>query len=174
MDAAQRGKTSPEQKPGYKDRFWIPRFWDGICPSGYFRLLWQNRFAVSFLCIAMAMIIGCAEFHQLRPLAHSGRFVGAKDRPHADRARSDFRDRPLAFGHDLAARVVGARPATHVPRHLRLLRAEPFSGVGLVDEAVSEGADALAAADRQHAGRLGSTRRKTSLPCATWASLRPT
>ena len=52
MDAAQGGKASPEQKPGYKDRFWIPRFWDGMCLSGCFRLLARNRFAVSPICIA--------------------------------------------------------------------------------------------------------------------------
>ena len=62
MNAAKGGKASPEQKPGYKDRFWIPRFWDGICLSGYFRLLVRNRFAISFLCIGMALIIGALSF----------------------------------------------------------------------------------------------------------------
>ena len=57
MDAAQDGKTSPEQKPGYKDRSWIPRFWDGMCLSGWFRLLVRNRFAVSPRRIAMALIV---------------------------------------------------------------------------------------------------------------------
>ena len=34
MDAAQNGKASAEQKSGYKDRPWIPRFWDGMCLGG--------------------------------------------------------------------------------------------------------------------------------------------
>ena len=53
---AQNGKAA-EQKSGYKDRPWIPRFWDGICISGCFRLLLRNRFAVSPLRIAMAVLI---------------------------------------------------------------------------------------------------------------------
>jgi omega-hydroxy-beta-dihydromenaquinone-9 sulfotransferase len=46
-----------EQKPGYKDQPWIPRFWDGMCVSGWFSLLKRNRFAVSPSCIGMALII---------------------------------------------------------------------------------------------------------------------
>ena len=112
--------------------FWIPRFWDGMCLGGWFPLLVRNRFAVSPRCIAMAVIIGVPELRQLRPLAHPGRAARAEDRPHEDRGRSDLRDRPLAIRHDAAARAAGARPAAHLSRHLRLLRAEPFSGVGLV------------------------------------------
>jgi hypothetical protein len=62
MGANQDGKTAANQKPGYKDRFWIPRFWDGMCLHGWLRLLWRNRFAVAPRRIAMAMIIatiGC-------------------------------------------------------------------------------------------------------------------
>lgn len=55
--AAQDGKVGADQKSGYKDHFWIPRFWDGMCLSGWLRLLTRNRFAVSPRRIAMALII---------------------------------------------------------------------------------------------------------------------
>jgi len=42
---------------GYKDRFWFPRFWDGMNLSGWCRLLKENRLAVSPRCWAMALII---------------------------------------------------------------------------------------------------------------------
>jgi omega-hydroxy-beta-dihydromenaquinone-9 sulfotransferase len=57
MVAARDGKVAAEQKPGYKDRFWIPRFWDGMCIRGWFSLLARNRFAVAPICIGMALII---------------------------------------------------------------------------------------------------------------------
>ena len=57
MGTAQDGKVVAEQKSGYKDRFWIPRFWDGMSFSGWMALLARNRFAVSPRRIAMALII---------------------------------------------------------------------------------------------------------------------
>ena len=57
MDAAQNGKATVEQKSGYKDRLWIPRFWDGMCIGGWFSLLARNRFAMSLRCVAMCVII---------------------------------------------------------------------------------------------------------------------
>jgi LPS sulfotransferase NodH len=62
MGGAAGGKAGSEPKSGYKDRFWIPRFWDGMCLSGWLRLLWRNRFDVTPRRIAMAIIIaavGC-------------------------------------------------------------------------------------------------------------------
>jgi omega-hydroxy-beta-dihydromenaquinone-9 sulfotransferase len=56
-NTAQTAKPTSEQKPGYKDRFWIPRFWDGMCLVGWLRLLVKNRCAVSLNCIGMALII---------------------------------------------------------------------------------------------------------------------
>lgn len=53
-----KDKEGQEQKTGYKDRFWIPRFWDGMGLVAWFSLLARNRFAVSPICIAMAGIIG--------------------------------------------------------------------------------------------------------------------
>ena len=49
--------VAKEQKPGSKDHFWIPRFWDGICIRGWFSLLVRNRFAVTPRRVAMALII---------------------------------------------------------------------------------------------------------------------
>ena len=54
--------TVPEGKPveqnsGSKDRFWMPRFWDGMNLTGWFLLLGRNRFAVGLACIPMALII---------------------------------------------------------------------------------------------------------------------
>lgn len=46
-----------EQKSGYKDRPWIPRFWDGICTGGWLRILARNRFHVAPRRIAMAVLI---------------------------------------------------------------------------------------------------------------------
>ncbi len=51
-------QPNPEQKSGYKDRFWIPRFWDGINIHGFFPLLARNRFVISPICIGMAVLIG--------------------------------------------------------------------------------------------------------------------
>ncbi|MBN1910504.1 MAG: sulfotransferase [Pirellulales bacterium] len=53
---------SPKKKPdgpkgGYKDRFWIPRFWDGMGTKAWFSLLARNRFAVTPRRVAMAVIV---------------------------------------------------------------------------------------------------------------------
>lgn len=42
---------------GYKDRFWIPRVWDGINFSGWVRVLVRNRFMIAPHRIPMALII---------------------------------------------------------------------------------------------------------------------
>ncbi len=57
MSVAQDGKPAVEQKSGYKDRFWIPRFWDGMCASGWFSLLVRNRFHICPRRVAMAILI---------------------------------------------------------------------------------------------------------------------
>ena len=59
---ASSAKTSAEHKSGYKDRFWIPRFWDGMGIYGWFSLLVRNRFAISAKRIAMAVLIGVISF----------------------------------------------------------------------------------------------------------------
>jgi omega-hydroxy-beta-dihydromenaquinone-9 sulfotransferase len=57
MVAAKDGNVALEQKSGSKDHFWIPRFWDGMGVRGWFSLLARNRYAVSPICIGMAVII---------------------------------------------------------------------------------------------------------------------
>jgi omega-hydroxy-beta-dihydromenaquinone-9 sulfotransferase len=58
MGVAQDGKTAKEEKSGYKDRPWIPRFWDGMCPGTWLRLLARNSFAITPSRIAMAVLVG--------------------------------------------------------------------------------------------------------------------
>jgi len=62
MGVAQDGKVAAEQRSGSKDHFWIPRFWDGMGVRGWFGLLARNRFDISPLRIAMAVIIGVLSF----------------------------------------------------------------------------------------------------------------
>jgi hypothetical protein len=57
-DTTTNGKPAEEQKSGYQDRFWIPRFWDGMGVTAFFPLIVRNRFAISPICIGMAVIIG--------------------------------------------------------------------------------------------------------------------
>jgi hypothetical protein len=49
-----------ERSAGSRDRFWIPRFWDGMNITGWVRLLVRNRFAVGLSCIPMALIVTAA------------------------------------------------------------------------------------------------------------------
>ncbi len=42
---------------GYKDRPWIPRIWEGICFTGWIRLLVQNRLMIAPHRIPMALIV---------------------------------------------------------------------------------------------------------------------
>jgi hypothetical protein len=55
-DASQNGKAPAAPTTGYRDRFWIPRFWNGMGITTCLALLARNRFAVSFLRVAMAAI----------------------------------------------------------------------------------------------------------------------
>ena len=43
---------------GSKDRFWIPRFWDGMGVRTYWRLMAENRCAVAPHRLPMAAIVG--------------------------------------------------------------------------------------------------------------------
>lgn len=56
QNAAKPEKGKP-QNAGYQDRFWIPRFWDGMGPSALFPLLVRNRFSLSAKRVAMAVIL---------------------------------------------------------------------------------------------------------------------
>ncbi len=59
MDVSQNGEAASPSQTGYRDRFWIPRFWNGMNVTACFSLLWRNRFAVSLICVAM-VAINCA------------------------------------------------------------------------------------------------------------------
>jgi len=52
-----KGKTGKPGKSGYKDRPWIPRFWDGMTCSAWFPLLVRNRFDIHLRRWGMAGII---------------------------------------------------------------------------------------------------------------------
>jgi omega-hydroxy-beta-dihydromenaquinone-9 sulfotransferase len=57
-DKSPRQQEKPSQPPiGYKDRPWIPRFWDGMVALGWYPLLWRNRFRVSPRRWFMAFLI---------------------------------------------------------------------------------------------------------------------
>jgi len=54
--------AAPERKPstrtgGYKDKFWIPRFWDGMNVSAWCRVLSGHWFAIHPRRIGMALIV---------------------------------------------------------------------------------------------------------------------
>lgn len=48
---------SKEPSAGYRDRPWIPRFWDGMNLAGWLHLLWRNRFRITPRRWPMATII---------------------------------------------------------------------------------------------------------------------
>jgi len=53
----QRSGSPAGQTGGYQDRWWIPRFWVGINVTGWWGLLWRNRFAVHPSRWGMAAIL---------------------------------------------------------------------------------------------------------------------
>ncbi|MHC4176690.1 MAG: sulfotransferase family protein [Planctomycetota bacterium] len=58
--------NAAERDSGSKDRFWIPRFWDGMNVTAWVQLLVRNRFAVRWTCIPMALIVTASSL--LHPL----------------------------------------------------------------------------------------------------------
>ena len=52
-----RDKNSATSTGGYKDRPWIPRFWDGMNLTAIWRVLSRNRFRIHPICWGMALII---------------------------------------------------------------------------------------------------------------------
>ncbi|MGD0517482.1 MAG: sulfotransferase [Thermoguttaceae bacterium] len=57
LEKAKQGKPTEQPSGGYKDRPWIPRFWDGMNMSGWIGLLVRNRFAIAPHRIGMAIIV---------------------------------------------------------------------------------------------------------------------
>jgi hypothetical protein len=56
----QNKEKADRQATGYKDRFWIPRFWTGMSFFGWWGLLWRNRAAIHPTCFGMATILSIA------------------------------------------------------------------------------------------------------------------
>ncbi len=87
-------KKSVEQASGYKDRWWIPRFWNGMSMSGWFPLLARNRFQIGVRCMVMALINTCitpvnAAFWAVQALLFGRRI-----------ARTEIKDDPIFIvGH---------------------------------------------------------------------------
>ena len=93
MGDAQKAKDK-EPKPGYKDRPWIPRFWDGMAPSAWFPLLLRNRLSISPSCIAMAVLICGLSFLNFILWAIQAVLLGRKI------ARTKIEDDPIfVIGH---------------------------------------------------------------------------
>jgi hypothetical protein len=57
METAKKGKPAEQPSGGYKDRPWIPRFWDGMNMSGWVGVLVRNHFAITPRRIGMAIIV---------------------------------------------------------------------------------------------------------------------
>ncbi len=57
MENAKKGKPAEQLIGGYKDRPWIPRFWDGMNIRGWIGLLAHNHFAIAPHRIMMAIIV---------------------------------------------------------------------------------------------------------------------
>ena len=50
-------KKRGEPQSGSRDRPWIPRFWSGMNISGWYGLLWRNRFAIGPRSWGMAAVL---------------------------------------------------------------------------------------------------------------------
>ena len=154
MGAAQDGKNGGGSEAGYKDRFWIPRFWDGMCVSGWLPLLVRNRFDVSPRRIAMAVLIGGFALLNFVLWLVQHVLFGRK----IERTKID--DDPIfVIGHWRSGTTLLHELLVLDPRHTfpdtYACFAPNHFGVGLVLEAVSAILVARAAADGQHGGRLG-------------------
>ncbi len=57
METTKKCPAAYQPSVGYKDRPWIPRFWDGICMSSWLALLLRNRFAIAPRRVGMAIIV---------------------------------------------------------------------------------------------------------------------
>jgi omega-hydroxy-beta-dihydromenaquinone-9 sulfotransferase len=61
-----RPRPDPAEPSGsYSDHFWIPRFWDGMGPGGYWRLLARNRFDIAPSRLLRAWRIGLTSVFNL-------------------------------------------------------------------------------------------------------------
>ena len=63
---------------GYKDRFWYPRFWDGMTASAWFKLLRVGRYRVAPIRWAMAVVITLLAVFVNSPCAWLQRLIYGK------------------------------------------------------------------------------------------------
>jgi omega-hydroxy-beta-dihydromenaquinone-9 sulfotransferase len=57
MQTTKQVKPAEQTSGGYKDKPWIPRFWDGMNMSGWVGVLVRNHFAITPRRIGMAIIV---------------------------------------------------------------------------------------------------------------------
>jgi hypothetical protein len=57
MSTIKKIDTPQQPSGGYKDRFWIPRFWDGMSCSAWLSILARNHFAIAPSRWGMALIV---------------------------------------------------------------------------------------------------------------------
>ncbi|MCC6124143.1 MAG: sulfotransferase [Pirellulales bacterium] len=62
MSTTKQNNKTELSSGGYKDRFWIPRFWDGMGVSAWFGLLHRNRYDITPRRWCMALIIAALSF----------------------------------------------------------------------------------------------------------------
>ncbi|MDR2757380.1 MAG: sulfotransferase [Planctomycetaceae bacterium] len=55
--SSSKNSSSKNKVGGYTDRFWYPRFWDGMTTRAWFRLLKSGRFRVSPIRWGMVLIV---------------------------------------------------------------------------------------------------------------------
>lgn len=80
MSATEQERNKAKPSGGYKDRFWIPRFWDGMCVKAWFSLLVRNRFDITPLRWGMALIISVLSFINSGLWALQALFLGRRIR----------------------------------------------------------------------------------------------
>ncbi len=109
---ATRGDVPNAHLGGSKDRFWIPRFWDGMSFSAWLQLLVRNRFAVSLHCLPMVCTITLlAVFNSLLACLQRLRF-GRKI------AATEIREEPIfIIGHWRAGTTLLHELLVLDPRH---------------------------------------------------------
>ena len=175
----QSRESAPRQKKsdglgsgGYTDKPWFLRCWDGMIATGWFPMLVRNYFHISPRRWAMALLMSLFSLLNFAALAAANAPLGPANRSHATPGGSDLCDRPLAIRHDAAARIARARPATYLPKHLRLFLSQPFSAHGPRFPATAGRSSAQATAHGQHGREAGTAHKRTNSPCAIWACVR--
>ena len=90
---------------GYRDRFWIPRFWDGINVTGRCRLVFKNGFRISLTKIPMAFLMAVLSLVNSFLWAVQCSFLG-NESPTRRFPGADLHHWPLAIGNHVLARAL--------------------------------------------------------------------